>query len=294
MGRRALRSDRVRPGQRQRPDAEGALNQFALPLARLARVRGQSIALGAGLDDVAVEGHPVDDGRDQSGIGDHLAPFGERQVRADGDRCLLLALGQDLEQQLGPSGVELDITELVDQEQVESSIAGDQSGQSAFVLGFDQFVDQSGAGDVAHPLAQLARGQTHADQEMALAGPRVAQQDDRLAPFEIAARGQQRDGLGVDPRIGRHVEVSQTLDARKAGLGDPSAPAALGPFVDFGGQHVGQIAEMADPVALGRFSQAGRFGPDDREPQLPGGRPDGSHGGGVGDLGHELASSSSS
>ena len=43
----------------------------------------------------------------------------------------LLALGQDLEGQLGPSSIELDVPELVHQEQVESAIAGNQSGQSA-------------------------------------------------------------------------------------------------------------------------------------------------------------------
>src|SRR5665648_269936 len=44
---------------------------------------GQAIALGAGLDDVAVEGHPVDHGRHQSRVANRLCPFGERQIGHD-------------------------------------------------------------------------------------------------------------------------------------------------------------------------------------------------------------------
>ena len=98
------------------------------------------------------------------------------QIRGRGHRRLLLALGQDLEQQLSPSGVELDVAELVEAQQVEPAIAGHQPGQSPFVGRLGQFVDQCGAGDVAHRLALLAGGHAEADEQVALAGSAVAEQ----------------------------------------------------------------------------------------------------------------------
>jgi hypothetical protein len=51
------------------------------------------------LEDVGVEGDPVDDGGHESGVGDDLAPFAERQVAGQGDGSFLFAFGEDLEQQ---------------------------------------------------------------------------------------------------------------------------------------------------------------------------------------------------
>jgi hypothetical protein len=98
-----------------------------------------SVGLGAGLDDVGVEGDPVDDGGDEAGVGDDLAPFAERQVGGQPDRRLL-AFGEHLEQQLGAAAVELGVADLIDAEQVETAVAGDEAGEAAFVGGFDEFV----------------------------------------------------------------------------------------------------------------------------------------------------------
>jgi hypothetical protein len=100
--------------------------------------------------------------------------FAERQVRGQGDRRLLLAFGQDLEEQLGPSGIELDVAELVQAEQVEASVAGDDAAEPALVGRLGQLVDQLGAGGVADPVALLAGGQAEADQQVRLARPAVA------------------------------------------------------------------------------------------------------------------------
>ncbi len=90
----------------------------------------ESIALGLGLDDVAIERHSVDDRGDEARIGHDLTPLGERQIGSDGDRCLLFSFGQDLGQQLSASDLELDIAKLVDEEQVEPSIAGNEPGEA--------------------------------------------------------------------------------------------------------------------------------------------------------------------
>ena len=75
---------------------------------------GEPVALGAGLQDVGVEGDAVDDGGDEPGVGEHGSPLAERQIRPDGDGGSFLPFGDDLEQQLGASGIELNVAELVD------------------------------------------------------------------------------------------------------------------------------------------------------------------------------------
>ena len=102
------------------------------------------------------------------GSGNDGAPLGERQVRGDRDRGAFLAFGDDLEQQLGASGVDLDVAELVEQQQVEAAVAGDDPGQAPFVGGFDELVDQLGGGGVADPPALLAGGQAEPDEQVGL------------------------------------------------------------------------------------------------------------------------------
>ncbi|GGS91598.1 hypothetical protein GCM10010270_74720 [Streptomyces violaceus] len=75
---------------------------------------GESVGLGAGLDDGAVEGEPVDDGRVKPRICEGLRPLSKRFVGRDGDAVLLRPLRQDLEQQLGTAAVQLHVAELVD------------------------------------------------------------------------------------------------------------------------------------------------------------------------------------
>ena len=91
---------------------------------------GESVGLGAGVDDVGVEGEPVDDGGGQSGVGEGVAPLAERGVRSAGDGGSFLAGGDDLEEQLGPAGVEVDVADLVQAQQVWTVPGLVESGES--------------------------------------------------------------------------------------------------------------------------------------------------------------------
>src|SRR5690606_2550061 len=91
----------------------------------LLRGLGQAVGVGAGLEDGAAEGEPVDDGSAEPGVAEGLCPAAEGLVGRDRDGCLLLAFGEDLEEEFGPAAVELHVAELVDAEQVDASVAGD-------------------------------------------------------------------------------------------------------------------------------------------------------------------------
>ena len=76
--------------------------------------RGEAVAGGAGFDDVGAVGDAVDDGGCEPGVGEGPAPFREGRVAHDRYRGALLTLGQDLEEELGGSLVEVDVAEPVD------------------------------------------------------------------------------------------------------------------------------------------------------------------------------------
>src|SRR5215211_6811408 len=106
----------------------------------------------AGLDDVSVEGESVDDGSGEPGVGEGGAPFGEGGIGGAGDRGFLLARSDDLEQQFGAAGVEPDVSDFVEAEQIQMGVAGHDPGQLSVVGGLDQLIGQGGGGDASLPL----------------------------------------------------------------------------------------------------------------------------------------------
>jgi hypothetical protein len=125
---------------------------------------------------------------------------------------------------------------------------------------------------------------------MALPRAAVTEQDDRVADVQIGAARQRGDRGGVHRGCCRQVEVGQALHARELRLVDSPLASPFGAVVDLGREDLGQEGQVRQPVALGDVGQPGGLGPDRGEMQLPGGGADGGLGG-VGDGGHELASS---
>jgi hypothetical protein len=75
-----------------------------------------------------------------------------------------------LEEQFGAAGVDVDVAEFVEQQQIEAAVAGDDAGQDAFVGGFDELVDELGGGDVADSAALFAGCEAQPGREVGLAG----------------------------------------------------------------------------------------------------------------------------
>ncbi len=74
----------------------------------------ESVGLGAGFDDVCVEGDSVDDRGDEAGVGEDGSPLAEGQVGPDPDGGFFVSFGDDLEEQFGAAGVDVDVAEFVD------------------------------------------------------------------------------------------------------------------------------------------------------------------------------------
>ena len=135
--------------------------------------------------------------------------FTEREVRSQGDGRFLFSFRQDLEQQLGAPGIQLDVAELVQAQQVDPPVTGHQAGQAPFVGRFGQFVDELGTGGVTDAPASLTSSQAEADQQVALARAAVAQQHDGVPGAQVGTAGQGRDGGRVHGGGCPQVKVGQ-------------------------------------------------------------------------------------
>ena len=125
---------------------------------------GEAVGVGAGFDDGGVVGEAVDDRGAQAGVGEGVGPGGEGLVGRDRDGVLLLAFGEDLEQQFGASPVELHVAELVNDEEVDAAVAVDGLGELFLVGGFDELVHEPGGEGVADAVALLGGGGAERDE----------------------------------------------------------------------------------------------------------------------------------
>jgi hypothetical protein len=116
--------------------------------------------------------------------------FAERKVGRQPDGGFLVAFGDDLEQQLGAAGVEPDVAEFVEQQQVEAAVAGHDAGQLPTVGGFGELVDELRGGGVADAAALLTGGQPQTDEQVRLARAGVTEQHDPLPGFDPRGGGE--------------------------------------------------------------------------------------------------------
>ncbi len=84
----------------------------------------------------------------------------EGLVGGDGDAVLLLAFGEDLEEEFGASAVEFHVAELIGAEQPDAAVAGDRPVRLLLVGGLHQLVQQLGGERVAEQVTHAPAGFT--------------------------------------------------------------------------------------------------------------------------------------
>src|SRR3954453_21673951 len=110
------------------------------PGALVAEAVVEAPGLSAGVDDVRAVGEAVNDGLGEPGVGEDLGPLAEGRVGGDDKRSAFVALGEDLEDELGGAVGQREIAELVNDDQLGAGVAGDDAGEPAGGLGFLRFV----------------------------------------------------------------------------------------------------------------------------------------------------------
>jgi hypothetical protein len=161
---------------------------------------------------VCLVGEPIEQGLAEPGVGEDLRPLGEGQVGGYDDGGLFGSLCDHLEEQLGGDFGQRDIAEFIDDDQLHAGLAGQHAPQTLLPLRFDELVDQRSGCGKAHSSALTTGGDRQAGGEMTLAGAGVADQQDRLGAFEIAAFGQGADAGSRDMRRLSEVELFERLD----------------------------------------------------------------------------------
>src|SRR5882757_4552041 len=125
----------------------GQLSCLWLALASPALFR--PIAVAVHFEDVDVVGQSVEQRTGQPLGPEHAGPLVERQIAGDDGGAALVALAEDLEQQLAAGRRQRDIAEFIDDQQLVTSQLALQAQQALLVSGLDQLMDQSGGRDEA-------------------------------------------------------------------------------------------------------------------------------------------------
>lgn len=95
------------------------------------RLRGTSaVTLDVHLQDGCVVHKPVDGSQGHGRIDEHFAPLRERSVRRDRQALVLVTLGNELEEHRGFGLVASDVTQIVQDQQIEPVELGQFLGQA--------------------------------------------------------------------------------------------------------------------------------------------------------------------
>ena len=166
-------------------------------------------------------GQPVQQGRGHAFALEDLAPLAERQVAREQQAGPLIAIREDLEQQLRPGPAERQVAQLIADQQVQSVELAQEAIELVLLLGLLQAGHQVRRREEPHPPAGPAGRQTQGDRQVRFANPRVSDQAQVLVLVQPLAAGQLHDLLLVQVRHATEVVAVQVLIDRERRLLDP-------------------------------------------------------------------------
>lgn len=110
-------------------------------------------SFSAGAESVGLGAGPVDDAATSRGWGKTAPHSLNGRLVAIATEARSSRFVDDVEQQFCFAMVDLDVSRLIEAEQVQAPVASHDTGGDAFVGGFDELVNQLSCGDVAVPAA---------------------------------------------------------------------------------------------------------------------------------------------
>ena len=133
-------------------------------------------------DDFGVVDDAVDHGRGDDLVAEDVSPAGEGQVLGQDQRGVLVAGGDELEEQVRGVLLERDVADLVDDDQSVAAQPDEFLGQPPALVGRLEPGDPVDGGGEQHPVAELGGRDARAGREVGFAGAGRAEQDDVAAP----------------------------------------------------------------------------------------------------------------
>ncbi len=146
-------------------------------------------------DEEALVDEAIGDGASSSLVVEELAPVFEGEVGGDDGGGALVALVEDLVEQVGAARVEGEVAELVDQEQVVAGPGSEAPGERVFGLAGDEVVDEICGYDEADAVAAEAGELAEGVGEMGLADAARADED------AVGLLGEEVEGSKGDAEI---------------------------------------------------------------------------------------------
>ena len=136
-------------------------------------------------------------------------PLAERAIGGDQQAAALVAPRDALEEQVGGVGLEGQVAELVDDQQLGLGVEGQSFLQAAFGVALGQGGHQGRRGDEQHRVALADRLAAERDRQMGLADAGRPQQEQSLAVRHPSAGGEVAHVARVERGLGLEVEVAQ-------------------------------------------------------------------------------------
>jgi hypothetical protein len=145
----------------------------------------ESVTFSIGFQDVASVSEPVQQGPGESFGAKDLGPFLEGQVGGHQEAVMLIGPADHLKEQFGSGLGEGNISEFINDQEMESLELFEQSLESFFFPAFYELSHKVGGGIEANASALGTSGKGQGTDQMGFAGSRVSDQQDVLSFVQI-------------------------------------------------------------------------------------------------------------
>ncbi|MFT5324336.1 MAG: hypothetical protein ACI8P0_002197 [Planctomycetaceae bacterium] len=141
----------------------GSLSGFCARLLLFFHRLFEAEAFTIHLEDVAMVGESIQQGRRHAFALEDLAPVAKREVAGDQQAAAFVAVGEDLEQQLGSGPTERQVAQFVDDQQVDLVEPFQELIEAELLVRFFQLVNQRRGREELRADAFTASGESQGD-----------------------------------------------------------------------------------------------------------------------------------
>ena len=189
------------------------------------------VGLAARGQDLGVVPEAVEQRRGQLLVAEDLHPLAEGEVGGDDRRAPLVAVGEEVEQQLAAGALEGHEAEFVDDQQRDPQVTLMQPRERELVARLDQLAHEVGRAHEGHAVSPPGGLDAKRDREVRLAGADRPGDHDVLGALQVVAGGELGELRPLDAPQGLPVELLEGLEVGEA---RPGATGALPPSRGFG------------------------------------------------------------
>lgn len=179
-------------------------------------VRTEAVAVAPNVDDVTVLHEAVHEARGHDVVAEALAPLLEALVARADRRGVLVAPGDDLEEEHRPDARDREVADLVDHHETEEDERLEPLRQAYRGLGILQRVEEICERRKVDPTSLLGGPHGERQREVRPAHTGRPEELDVLLAVEEAARVQALELLALDRRLEREVEVGERREDGEA------------------------------------------------------------------------------